>query len=198
MALNDVMEAVVSARVKGEYVQNVFHLKETTASTDPIPAKALAEAIQAVWLPDWAALVSTDVEFACCYVRRIKPAPGVAYTLLLTNVGAVASDAVPTGSALIVTWYSGLASKRGRGRTYFAGLPEEAQDAGLLAAAVVGDWEDLADLIATILVAQGGGVGAWELGVYSEVNAAIADTIARSVRTNLGSMRSRRQRPGTS
>lgn len=198
MAVGDVYEVVVCGDVKGEHVQNVFRLKETVEETDDVPAENLALGIQTAWIPDWKALLSEDFAFNCIYVRRIAPAPGIAFTVLLTDVGEVVSDAIPSTSALLISWYTNLATKRGRGRNYFAGLPENAQEGGLLAATELAAWQALGVLIRGSVPAGGGGSGSWELGVWSEILAAIQDVKTSVVRTNLASMRSRRQRPGTS
>jgi len=198
MALNDVLQATVEMRVAGEYCANVLHYREAVGSTDDVPAKSLAEAIVATIIPDWAALISEQVIFACCYVRRIRPTPGITYTALLTTPGEVVSEAIPSSSALVVSLASEVATKRGRGRIYFAGLPESSQAGGSLEGTVVAGWEALAALLIDPLVATGGNTGEWQLGVYSRSAVEINDALVTVVRSNLAQQRGRRQRPGTS
>jgi len=198
MAVEDVYEVVVDMTVLGEHCVNVFKFRETVAETDTIPAENLALGFQAALIADWAALLSEDVQFNCIYVRRISPGPGVAFTVLETTPGEVVSQAIPSASGLVVTWYSATASKRGRGRNYFAGLPENAQQAGKLEADVIAAWTAfLATLMGTI-AAGGGGAGSWQLCVWSDVDSIGRDVVTNVIRTNLGTMRTRRQRPGTS
>lgn len=196
MAVNDVYELVQSYRVRGEWCENVFHYKEKTAETDPIPAENLALGWDTTIKPLLVALLSDEVIFACVYARRIAPTPGIAFTVLQTDAGAVASEAIPTTSAPIITWYTNTISRRGRGRNYFPGLPESMQNSGSLTAAALTDWQGHADDMEIDLAAGGGGTGVWELAVWSELAATAQIVVAGIARSNLASMRSRRQKPG--
>jgi len=196
MAVNDVYEVTFTIDVKGETCFCVGHYRESGACTDLIPAQSLLEALQAAFFTDWAAINAVQTVIACAYARRIDPTPGVAYTLISNLAGDVAVDALPTTSACIVTWYSAIAGKRTRGRTYLPGLPEDAQDGGLLEDAAIAAIQDLAALMIGPIAAVGGDTGEWKRAVWSELNLTDADVIAAVVRSNLGTMRSRRQRPG--
>lgn len=198
MAVGDVYEVVVGSRILGEYCENVFRFRETVGETDTIPAQNLALGFQTAIIPDWAALVSDQMEFACIYARRISPTPGIAFTVLETTVGTQVGEALPTTSAILLSWLTALATKRGRGRTYFSGAPEDSQAGGKLEAGVLAAWQAFGDTLITAIPAGGGGTGEWELAVWSEVDSLARDVIAAVVRTNLATMRSRRQRPGTS
>lgn len=198
MAVGDVYELLVDYSVLGEHCVNAFKFRETVEETDDLPARNLALSFQTAVIADWAALLSNQAQFNCIYCRRISPTPGVAFTVLLSDPGEEVSEAIPTTSAVLMTWYSAVASKRGRGRNYFAGLPEIAQAGGKLEADVLAAWEDLAATIMATMPVAGGGTGNWALCVWSEVLSAANDVIASVVRTNLATMRTRRQRPGTS
>lgn len=198
MAVNDVYQVAVDYKVRGEYCAQVFSYRESVASTDDVPAQSLAEAFALAIIPEWEALVSNQVEFACIYCRRIRPTPGITYTHLLTGVGDVVSEAVPSSSALVLSLLTSLATRRGRGRTYFGGLPETSQAGGSLEGTVLADWQALGTLLLDPLVGSGGATGEWLLGVYSKAAVQINDALSYVVRTNLGQQRGRRQRPGVS
>jgi len=198
MAVGDIYEVVVQQNVKGEFVNNSFHVQETDACTDMLPAETLALAVQDAWIDDWAALLSEETVFAGIYARRVRPAPGPTFTVLDTSPGDVADEAIPSCSALLVSWVTNLASKSGRGRTYFAGLPESAQNGGSLAAASVAGWEAFATLLKQTFPAIGAGTGEWALCVYSRKLLSAEDILMGVVRSNLATQRKRRQRPGTS
>ena len=197
MAVGDVYELVQSYRVRGEYCQNILHYREKTAETDPVPARELATAWHAVIVPELVALLSDEVQLACVYVRRISPSPGIAFTVLQTDPGEVASEAVPTTSAILMTWYTATFTKQGRGRNYWPGLPESSQNSGSLAAAELTAWNDLQTLMFDDLNAPVG-PGVWELAVWSALATTAHLVTAGVVRTNLATMRSRRQKPGVS
>lgn len=196
MAVNDIYSVTVDTVVKGEHCQNVFHYRESTAETGTIPAENLAEGFVAAVEADWLAILSDQAALACVYVRRVQPTPSVAYTRIWNEVGTVAEEPIPTTSAALITWYSATAGKRTRGRNYFPGTPESFQDGGLLEAAAITLIQTLADTLADPIAAGGGGTGVWELCVYSRTNLTGVDVIESVVRSNLGTMRSRRQRPG--
>lgn len=198
MAVADIYELTQSYRVRGEWCENVLHFREKTAETDPIPAENLALGWDISIKPDLVALLSDEVILACVYARRISPTPGIAFTVLQTDVGIVASEAVPSLAAVITTWYTGTFTGRGRGRTYWPGLPESMQNSGSLTAAALTNWQALADLLEIDLAAGGGGTGVWELCVWSQASLTAAIVLAGIARSNMASMRSRRQKPGAS
>jgi len=198
MAVNDVYEVSVDYSVLGEHCVNVFKFRETTESTDEVPAKSLADGFAASLIPLWAVLLSDQVLFNCVFVRRISPGLGVPFTKLVTDPGEVASEAIPTTSAVVISWYSNTGGKSKRGRNYFAGAPENAQAGGKLEAGVLAAWESFALDMQAPLAAGGGGTGEWELCVWSQLLETAIDVKTAVVRTNLGTMRTRRQRPGTS
>lgn len=198
MAVGDIYEVSVDMAVRGENCVNVFRFREAVEATLAVPAEEVAKGFQTAIIADWKALLSNQVKFNCIYARRIRPNPGVAYTVLLTDEGEEVSEAIPTTSALLITWYSALADKRGRGRNYFAGLPETSQAGGALESDVLAAWQAFAATLATQFPAGGGGGGEYALCVYSDADVTGRDVITQVVRTNLGTMRSRRTRPGTS
>lgn len=195
MALNDVYEVSIDLTVKGEHCVNIWHLREITACMDLIPAKTIGAAVIADWLPDWAVELSDECTFNCVYVRRVLPTPGIAFTSLCAIVGGISSEPIPTTSAGVVSLYSDTAGPSSRGRKYLAGLPENGQNGGLLETAKVTALEALMAIIMTTLA--GSVTGEWSLTVYSPKLNTDDLVIATIVRTNLGTMRTRRQRPGS-
>lgn len=196
MAVGDIYSVVVDSVVKGEHCQNEFHFREITAETDPIPAENLAEGFVTAIEADWLACLSDEATLACVYVRRVKPTPSVAYTRIWNVVGTVADEPIPTTSAAVISWYTATAGKRTRGRNYFCGLPESFQNGGLIEGAGQTALVALADTLSDVIAAGAGGTGEWELCIYSRVNGTAVDVEVNVVRSNLGTMRTRRQRPG--
>lgn len=198
MAVGDVYQVAVDYVVRGEHCVNVFGFRETTECPDDIPAGSLGRAFQDALIAAWAALLSDETQFACIYTRRVSPGPGVAFTVLETTVGDVASEALPTTSALVMSQYSALGGKSKRGRNYFAGLGESSQAGGSLEGGVLAAWEAFAADLRTPIAGVGGDGGEWELAIWSPKLGSAVDVKSSVIRTNLGTMRSRRQRPGTS
>lgn len=198
MAVGDIYEAVVQYKVRGEYINNSFHLQETDACTDMIPAESLALALQDAWIGDWAALLSEEAVFSGIYTRRVRPVPGPTFTVLDTTPGGVNDEAIPSAASLLISWVTNLATKSGRGRNYFAGLPESSQNGGSLAAGSVAAWVTFATMLKDAVDGIGGATGSWALCVYSRKLVAAEDILMGVVRSNLATQRKRRQRPGTS
>lgn len=198
MAVGDVYQVAVDYAVLGEHCVNVFGYRETTECTDDIPAGSLGRAFEDALIDTWAALLSDQVQFSCIYTRRVAPGPGVAFTVLSTVAGDVASESLPTTSALVISQYSALGGKSKRGRNYFAGLGESSQAGGKLESGVLAAWEAFAADLRSPIAGVGGDSGEWELAIWSPKLGTAIDVKSSVIRTNLGSMRSRRQRPGTS
>jgi len=198
MAVGDIYEVLVDYSVLGEHCVNAFKFREITECTEDVPAKAVAEGFEDAIIDAWAALLSNQVLFNCIYARRIHPGPGVAHTTLLAVAGDEVGEALPTTSAILISWYTNLGGKSKRGRNYFAGAPETSQAGGKLEAGVVAAWEAFAATMSDPVPAIGGATGEWELCVWSDVLGSATDVKTSVLRTNLGTMRTRRQRPGTS
>jgi len=194
MAVNDWYEITTDMTVQGEHVYNVMNFRETVECTEDVPAQELVEAFDAANTTAWAALLAELTVINCYYCRRIHPTPSVAYTLIKNIQGDVADDPLPSASALLISWYGLTASARHRGRNYFAGVPENVQSGGLLEAAAITAWQTFAALLITPVV--GGATGTWEMGIWSRASVAGVDARVAVVRSNMATMRSRRQRPG--
>ncbi len=134
MALLDVYRIEVWQNVGSEPTMNVLHLLETVAETggDPPalhPVQAAVELYDAI-----SAELSEDWRVIMINARRVSPTGGIPYTIVLGGaeaiVGAIASEIVPSGAAVLVSHYTDTASRDGRGRTYLPGLPESSQNEG--------------------------------------------------------------------
>jgi hypothetical protein len=194
MAIGDVYELSVQVPVKGEHTFCVLHYRESVACNEAIPAKELAVAFRAAAETAWLDVLSDQAAIACLYVRRISPSAGVAWTEIVNEVGNEAGEPIPTTSAALLTQYSATASRRGRGRNYIAGIPENFQDGGLLEDAAIALLQALAtELLGPITAATS---GSWKLAVWSTIDLMARDVTSQVVRSNLGTMRTRRQRPG--
>jgi hypothetical protein len=194
MAVNDWYEITTDMTVQGEHVYNVMNFRETVECAEDVPAQQLCNGFDAAISAAWAALLAELTVINCFYCRRISPTPSVAFTKIKNLQGDVAADPLPSASALLVSWYGLTASARHRGRTYFAGVPEDIQSGGLLENAAITDWQTFANLL--LVPVAGAGSGTWEFGIWSRASIAGVDAKVAVVRSNMATMRSRRQRPG--
>lgn len=195
MAVNDVYEVVIGGRVRGEWCESTIHLREEVASLLDIPSEGVASSVDTVWCSTLAPLLSLDeAVLDCIYARRIAPTPGVPWTRLINRIGEVVGDALPSNSAVVVSWVTALGGGRKRGRNYIYGISEAYQNGGNL---VIGARTDLETWVSDLMALWGpGGASSYRLCVWSALNVTAQDVIGGIVRTNLGVMRSRRPRPG--
>lgn len=196
MAVNDVYEITVQGRCRGKVYNNVLHFRETVACTDDIPAKSLSAAFRSAIITPWLGLIAEDTTIDCTYTRRIAPGPGVTYTDIVGEPGTREAQSVPSGAAVIASKYGDTFGASKRGRIYFCGVGESDQEAGQLTEAAAVDWAVFLDVFCTVFSAVGADTGSWRGAIWSnKLLSAIIQTVC-FLRTNLGSMRTRRQPPG--
>lgn len=152
----------------------------------------------------WAAVLSEDWAGSIIQVRRVLPGPINPYSIVLGGaesiVGAIASEALPSNAPLVVSKYTSVVSRRGRGRWYQSGIPESIQDCGQIVAASMAGLQIAANGLTVELAEIVGGAGRWSPCVISNTpgpvptSAIIAEVVARP---NLANMRPRRSPPST-
>jgi len=195
MAANNIWELTACTRVEGQRCVNVFHFREETAGTTVPEAKAVAVMFDTIFHPLWAACVSEDLEFECYYVRRVQPQPGLTFLLQATVpiLGQVAEEAVPSNASACMALKSALANKHGRGRKYFAGVPESHQQAGKLSIAALALWDTFANEFEDEVGHTGPGGELYRAVVYSRAQLTAEDIIIADMSPSIATMRSRRQ-----
>lgn len=197
MAVGDIWQANIHQVVNGNPVMNVLHYMESVAVTTPADdASDIADGIANGWLTSIAALLSDQWSAVSIGVRRVHPGFSIPFTMVLTGgeaiVGGVAGEPLPSNAPVVITKYTDLASRRGRGRLYQSGVPEASQDGGQLTVAALASWTTAAqDLLTNIN--EVGGAGVWSPVVHSTVGGGINNTIEQVVvRPNIANMRPRR------
>lgn len=112
-------------------VQNTFHVRLNVAGA-LFGANSVTSAFINNALPTWRAMVTPDILFQSVQAIQIHPPGGDSHTATIQQFGTN----VPPGfwstyavvNAGVITWRTGTASRRGRGRTYICGLPMIASD----------------------------------------------------------------------
>lgn len=153
----DVLQIVIEGMNEGTNWALVRHYHVGVISDN----ETIADNVSAFWqndiLPAMQALLTDQWTAQCGTVSRAGPYPrtpefsdfGAGIT------GAVATDGVPNGSALLLKFTTDTPTARGRGRMYVPGLPEAATNAGRLLAASQAAWDAVAALIKTNIVVDG-------------------------------------------
>jgi hypothetical protein len=203
MAVNDIYQVQIHYNIGSELTMNVVHLKETVASTDDIPAETVATVVEAVWRARYATnLFSDESNVTVITARRIKPTAGIPSTLIIGGaahpaiVGTGGSAPLPSTSACLISLYSTVLTKNGRGRIDIPGAASGTQNDGQLLAAFITLLTNFAEELEDVHVAVGPGTGEWRFGIYSRTLGTIQTVEQTIAHSNLASQRGRRNHPG--
>jgi hypothetical protein len=123
MAVDDIYQLSIDQAIHGVLISNVFHYEQTgPGGTDP--EQSLIDAWQSDTLPDWKLAVSIDLVFACARSRQVSGVGSFPETfeILTAQFGALAAGALPANAVAVISWYSSLYTKSGRGRSFLSGI----------------------------------------------------------------------------
>lgn len=203
MAIGDIYQIQIYYNIGSERTMNVVHMRETQVCTDPLPAESVAQAVRSVWAVRINTIVFSDeLSIPLIHARRIKPTAGVPSTIILGTVanpainGGGSAPPVPSTSCGLISLYTNLNTRNGRGRLYIPGIDRVQQNDGQLIAGALVDWETFADDLEDEIVAVGPDTGAWRFAVYSRELGTAENVVQTIAHTNLATQRSRRNFPG--
>jgi hypothetical protein len=195
MAVNDVFELVLVTAIANQRAVNVFHFKEVDECSDDLPSEAITAMFEEDFVPVIFLALSIEAVGQCVYGRRIDPTPNIPFLRVLDAVvGDVASDAIPSNAAAVMTQYSVEFGRSGRGRTYLSGIPESGTTDGLINTGQMALLDDISDLfINAARTPPSPFTGSWKPVVWSAKNSEAHNLVASGFSPSPGSMRSRRQ-----
>jgi len=205
MSTGDVYKLAVQSNFTGtDQIVNVFHYRQTDDS-GPISNKALA--LITAWETD------AKAEYLACLSSRITleklEAKGVNGSTEESEVNATdngtggAGDIVPLTSAPLISWRTGEAGRRKRGRSYMPPIEEALQDAGNLTSGAVDTYEDFTAVATEISTGDGDD---FEMVIYSPEDLTatpprpgtlITKVTGAIVQSVMGTQRRRRQGSGS-
>lgn len=137
MAIDDIYKlSIVGEYGLGQEFVNTFHYKQLADPADP-PAEALAIAFRDACIPTYLDLLLDSSEVIQLEVRQVTGGLA-AFDLAIAEFGTNSGvDQLPPQVSPLVSWRTGLAGRRNRGRTYLPAPPENVQDAGALTSGFV-------------------------------------------------------------
>lgn len=113
---------------------NVVHFEELAVGSDPDRENAVNNYLTGTggnqFSDAWKAAFSVEASITCVKVQERSPTLGTARVFFQELVGLKSGDCSPSQLCAVVRLYSALGTKRGRGRHFFAGIPESGIDGG--------------------------------------------------------------------
>jgi hypothetical protein len=151
--MGDIYRAAVLTQVNNVGTVNVMHFEEVSTGTNPDREAELRDFIDPTAAPPggygyvWKYVASQDAEIVCMKLQKVSPAPeGTLRHYFVSGPGEVASGAAAANLNYVIRLYSDTASKRGRGRHFFSGIPLSFLDGGQYAAAAINPLTNFAAL----------------------------------------------------
>jgi len=195
MAIGDIYQTIWDINVENQRCAMSLHFREQVASDNAIPALQLCVGLQSTILGNLTAIMSSQALVTSIYARRVSPTPSIPGQDLISVVsgaGERSADCTPPQCATIATLYTSVATKSGRGRIFIPGLAEEDQDTGQLTDMHISRVQTLMDNLLVATPAPGADPGEWVLAVWSPKDGVGRVVEHYVVRTNVGTLRSRR------
>lgn len=195
MAIADIYRATLNGFTSNQPTTMTLYFEETTATslTPANAAKALAELLVDWWENNVTFIQTTESGLSSVEVNRIEPAKGPRRQATGQNqavFGTVEADTLPGYAAAVTTFYTGDASKRGRGRAYLSGLPQTQVDGGVLTTNILADIQTAFTQLLTPFTGDPDGEWTWIVWSKTSLSAAIIEDVV--TRVNLGTQRRRR------
>lgn len=142
-------KAFMQVEVNGVLTANVMHFTEGTPGSNPDREAELNEYLTAgtpgaFFGAVWKNAVSDEAKITCTKIQKVFPLPvGTQRVFFQELQGTIVDDASPAQLCAVIRNYSALGSRRGRGRHFFAGIPDSSLDGGNYTAAGLALWEQV-------------------------------------------------------
>lgn len=190
MPLGDIFRLGVGVNQDGEKCSQVLHYEQGGPDGALPPEQALFNAWTGTMLPLWRAVMSVNAAVETITIQKLPTAGSGSLIFLVDEEGDVTGDAVPPNATVLLSLYTSLVSRRGRGRTHFSGYPESAHSDGIINAEFYGKFQAIGTALVDTLPGSGGEPG-FRCVVWSSLSGA-HDVEAVAVRTQLHTLRGRR------
>lgn len=205
MATGDTYRLAIQSNFTGvDQIVNVFHYRQTAdGGAEPNKALACILAWGVTAEASYLDLLSARITLELFQAKGVDGSTEEAELGVTLNGTGGSGDIVPLTSSPIISWRTGQAGRRKRGRSYLPPAEEANQDAGNLTSGAITELEAFA--AAALLVDTGEG-DEFELVIFSPENLTaspprsgtiITPVTAAIVRSNMGTQRRRRQGVGS-
>lgn len=119
LAQSDVLKVVFYCRQNDQVAQNVRHFEVSAigAGTSPTDLEAVTAIVGRV-KPEYLPLLASNAEFRGATLQRITPLKNDAVGYSSPDVGTAVGDPLPLEMAGLISFKTGLAGRKNRGRMY--------------------------------------------------------------------------------
>jgi len=206
MATGDVYRAQINMQCGSTPTMNVLHLRELTgrgtneSGTENVVSivSDFYNALKAQLAEGWRVI---SIRANQVHPASAQPPDVTVFGGAESIEGAIVSDMVPSNAPLVISLYSSVVGRRGRGRIYLPGVPETMQDDGQITSDYHADVDAICEAHLDELKGPvGAGTGTYEYIVWNPPGPSTANMTVQQhiVRPNLANMRSRRAFEGFS
>lgn len=176
----DITELVIKSTLEGQQIINRFHFEAGASFTTPNEGQPELQALADACKELFRAQQSTRVAYTSWEARQRRGA-GVTYTaqgnqvggwvaegtLTGTLTGAQVTEAVPNQVAAVVSWKTGQAGRRKRGRSYIAGIDEANHSLSQWSVAMTAQQQTALNTHIGVYGASGSSLD-WTQGIWSD------------------------------
>jgi hypothetical protein len=208
MAINGIYR--LSARwennLTGDDIVNVWHFRQDEITILDTPGEDLVQAFVTECIPVYAALVAASYTLNLFSVRQVEGGEEI-YEEAVSHPGTrgTAATQLPSTVACVLSWKTGLAGRRRRGRTYMPVTVEGDLDTGQFIAAYLDGVDAFALNMIDDMATGTVGHAAWAFGIWSAPQTVPLPTpptmftqVTQGIaRANPGTVRSRRAGSGS-
>jgi len=190
MATGDIWRVSIEGEALTDSFVNVLHYQEGFGWDGD-----LASLAQGIWDGIGATYVAmlADSYTATNLSLRGVTNPTQGFDLALSDPGTQTGDRLPTQTAGVITWRTGLIGRSYRGRSYIGPMVETVSNGGYISSPQLAVMDTFADAAKTIIEALPG-TGVLQLGVYSRKLSQFTAVTAHESQQIMGTQR--RRRPG--
>lgn len=121
------VKVVVEGLLDGQEIANIYHV-DANVTVTPTVINDILDVFEAWLVSDFLPDLSEDLEITALTGRDLTTSTGTLIERPLDPflAGGIANEALPNNVAVCVTWFTELAGRSYRGRTYMPGLNESA------------------------------------------------------------------------
>ena len=124
MATNDRYSVIAVANMDRVALANTFYVNVLDDSLPTDTIDDLAAEFTSQWIAGLKANQSSQVEYECLLIRKVSPIREPALMYVLTDVGALTANALPSNQTLCLNTVSEDGTNPYRGRWFISGLLE--------------------------------------------------------------------------